>query len=124
VLVVDDEALLRHSLTHSMTQKGAEVAHFASAEEALEAVAKRFFDLCFLDLNLPGMDGLEAIGEIRRLSPKTQIALMTASCLEGEEGVCVQRAADYFLAKPFDLHQAHRIAEEVWGAPSKAGGEQ
>ena len=116
VLVVDDQDLIRQTLAHGMAHSGAEVVGCATAEEALDALATRFFDLCFLDLRLPGMDGLEAMAEIRRRSPRTQIALMTASYLGDQEGP-IRQAADYFLAKPFDLNEAREIAGQVLGLP-------
>ncbi len=108
VLLVDDELLIRYSLAQVLQQEGVVVREAASAEEALEAIEDAFYDLCFLDIKLPGMDGLEAMEAIRRQCPGTKVVLMSAHCPPDQE--CVARA-EGFLEKPFDLQRVREIAD-------------
>lgn len=110
VLLVDDEFLIRYSLAQVLQQDGVVVREAASAEEALEAIADAFYDLCFLDIKLPGMNGLEALQAIRRQCPDTKVVLMSAHCPPDQEQVA---RAEGFLEKPFDLDRVREIAERA-----------
>lgn len=116
ILIVDDEELIRICLKRVLDKTSAVVRCAASAEEALAAFEKSPFDLCFLDVRLPGMDGLQCLLEIRRRFPDTRVAIVTASHLDEEESALVARSADYLLPKPFDLSLIRSIADEVLGA--------
>lgn len=79
IMVVDDEAVARVSLTEVLRLEGYRVATAASGEEALSLLDKRGpFDLIVLDLKMPGMDGLQVTKEVRERSPGTVIILLTA----------------------------------------------
>jgi two-component system response regulator (stage 0 sporulation protein F) len=80
VLVVDDEALIRWSLVQTLDDGGHETAEADNAVSAIKAVlsAPRPFDVVLLDLRLPDAKDLELLSTLRRLSPSTQIILMTA----------------------------------------------
>jgi len=113
VLVLDDEPLIRYSLAHIAAQLGATVRDVGSAEEAVAAAADECFALCFLDVRLPGMSGLEAMATLRRISPNTRIALVTGSHLAGPEAARTHRLADYSLPKPFRLDEVRAIVEDA-----------
>ncbi len=112
VLVVDDEPLIR--LTLSMILKNnAEVKTVATAEEALDEIEAQHYDLCFLDVILPGMTGLDAMKIINELSPKTKVAIMTGSCLDEVMKEQVDDFAYAFIEKPFGLSDIKEVAERV-----------
>ena len=113
VIVVDDEFLIRYTVCQTVIEVGADALDYSNAEEALEAISREFFALCFLDLRLPGMSGLEALKSIRNLSPKTRVVLMTGSMLNNKEEASVRRSADYFLPKPFSLLEVRGIAQDA-----------
>jgi len=80
VLVVDDEALIRWSLVQTLNDSGHETVEADDAVSAVKAVlgAARRFDVVLLDLRLPDSKDLELLSALRRLSPSTQVILMTA----------------------------------------------
>jgi DNA-binding NtrC family response regulator len=102
VLVVDDEPLIRWSLTERLRADGHEVLEAESAAEALEKAASGV-DLVLLDYKLPDEDGLSVLRKIRELDPDTLVIMLTAH--KGVETVVVAMKAGAFdyATKPFDL---------------------
>jgi two-component system, OmpR family, KDP operon response regulator KdpE len=105
VLVVDDEALLRKSLRKSLTASGFFVEEAASGEQALEIVRQHAFDMVLLDINMPGMGGLDACCRIRGLSPQIGIIMVTVNDLEEDKVCALDSGADDYITKPFRLRE-------------------
>ena len=113
ILIVDDEPLIRFVLS-MVFKKNAEIKVVASAEEALAEVKTRFYDLCFLDIILPGMNGLDAMKIINDVSPDTKVAIMTASAVDEIMKEKIDALAYDFIEKPFELSRLQEIAKKVW----------
>jgi DNA-binding response OmpR family regulator len=77
VLVVDGESSLRRVLRASLRNSGFAVEEARTAEEALEVMKEQIFDLALLEINLPGMNGLELCREIRALGQPIGIVMVT-----------------------------------------------
>ena len=77
VLVVDDELRIRNMLAQALKQMGFRATLAASAEAASRELAQRTFDILILDLNLPGMDGMEFLTSIRKRHPDIQVIILT-----------------------------------------------
>jgi two-component system KDP operon response regulator KdpE len=103
ILVVDDEAPLRKVLQTALTARGFSVEEAASAEQAIEVIAQRAFDLVLLDINLPGMGGIEACGRIRTLMPHLGIIMVTVRDAERDMVQALEAGADDYITKPFRL---------------------
>jgi two-component system, OmpR family, KDP operon response regulator KdpE len=103
LLLVDDEPPLRKVLQTSLTARGFTVEESASAEQALEILAQRSFDLVLLDINLPAMGGLEACGRIRTLLPHVGIIMVTVRDAERDMVQALEAGADDYITKPFRL---------------------
>ncbi len=112
VLVVDDEPLILYSLSRFLKKK-AVVKTVASAEEAIEAIEEQHYDLCFLDITLPGMTGLDALKIIKELSPITKVTIMTGNFLDETMTRQIDEAAYAFIAKPFELSQIQEVVNRV-----------
>ncbi|MDW7712258.1 MAG: response regulator [Deferrisomatales bacterium] len=121
VLIVDDEDLVSLGLARVLRRHDRDIRCAKSAEEALEALAECPYGLCFLDVRLPGMSGLEALAHIRERSPHTRIAMMSAGYLSPEDEAAISRQAHYFVGKPFDVSFVRSIAEEAMGPPPTPG---
>src|ERR1700722_13200927 len=77
VLVVEDEDRIRQMLGQALKQMGFEATFAPSAEAAAKAIAQRVFDIMILDLNLPGMNGMEFLESIRSRRCDTQVIILT-----------------------------------------------
>src|SRR4051794_15449762 len=80
VLVVDDEPLIRWSMSETLSDRGYDVVEASDGQSAIAAVSdsSRSFDVVLLDFRLPDSNDLTLLSTLRRLSPATQIILMTA----------------------------------------------
>ena len=112
VLVVDDEPLILHLLSRFLKKK-AVVKTVASAEEAIDEIVAQFYDLCFLDISLPGMTGLDALKIIKELSPTTKVTIMTGNLLDESMIRQIDEAAYAFIEKPFELLHIQEVVDKV-----------
>jgi DNA-binding NtrC family response regulator len=103
ILIVDDEKNLRWSLRIGLEQHGHHVDEATTGEECLDMLRERPRDLVFLDVRLPGRDGMDILQDVRRLYGNTIVVMMSAYGEEGSRSDALQRGAYYFLPKPFEL---------------------
>ena len=105
LLVVEDEALLRHHLYTRLGEHGHVVDAVADAEEALYRVSEYNHDLAIIDLGLPGMDGLELIRQLREQGKQFPILILTAreNWQDKVEGLAA--GADDYVVKPFQFEE-------------------
>jgi two-component system KDP operon response regulator KdpE len=101
VLIVDDEPPLRSVLRTSLSARDFAVEEASSAEQALEIIPQRAFDIVLLDINMPGMGGLEACRRIRALTPHLGIVMVTVRDAEKDIVRALEAGADDYITKPF-----------------------
>jgi len=101
ILVVDDEPPLRRVLHTSLTARGFSVEEAGSAEQALAVIPQGAFDLVLLDINTPGMGGIEACRRIRILMPHLGIVMVTVRDAERDMVQALEAGADDYVTKPF-----------------------
>ncbi len=103
ILVVDDEEPIRRVLTRFLEGKGYEVESAENGEQAL--VAARYFKpaVIMLDINMPGMDGVEALRNLSRLYPGIGVIMVTANTDDERARECLRLGASDYISKPFDL---------------------
>jgi DNA-binding response OmpR family regulator len=101
ILLVDDDALMRRSLAFHLEQAGYKVHTAANAEDALSFVQHTKPDLVMLDIGLPGMDGLDALRELKS-KHNLPVIFLTARRRELDEVVGLELGADDYITKPFD----------------------
>ncbi len=106
VLIVDDEAAVCWALERALTRERYRVSVAASAEDALRLAARDRPDAVLLDVRLPGMDGLTALGRLRELTGDAPVIVVTAFGNLSTAVRAVEGGAFDYLAKPFDLGQA------------------
>ena len=104
ILVVDDEPQIRRVLRSTLSFRGYEISEAKSGEEALELARKLKPDLILLDVNLPGISGIETCKEIRRGS-KTPIIMLTVRSAERDKVVALDAGADDYVTKPFGIEE-------------------
>jgi two-component system, OmpR family, KDP operon response regulator KdpE len=101
VLVVDDEPPLRSVLRTSLSACGFAVEEAGNAEKALEIIPQGAFDIVLLDINMPGMGGLEACRRLRALAPHLGIVMVTVRDAESDIVLALDAGADDYITKPF-----------------------
>ena len=105
LLVVEDEALLRHHLFTRLGEQGHVVDAVADAEEALYRVSEYNHDLAIIDLGLPGMSGLELIRELREQGKQFPILILTARGNWQNKVEGLAAGADDYVVKPFQFEE-------------------
>ncbi|PYM17204.1 MAG: two-component system response regulator [Candidatus Rokuibacteriota bacterium] len=113
ILIADDEDGLRWVLVKALEQAGYDVTAVKDGDSALRAATTEPFDLVFLDIRMPGMDGLTVLARLRGEAPDAQVIIMTAHGTMDTAIQAMQRGAYDYLAKPFDLDEAVLLAERA-----------
>lgn len=104
VLVVEDYLVNQELTKELLEMMGCEVDVADGGQEALDLVAKTQYDLIFMDIQMPKMDGYEATRAIRRLEggkKHTPIVALTANALQGDKEKCLSAGMDDYISKPF-----------------------
>ena len=103
ILIVDDDALMRRSLAFNLEQAGYHTSTAESAEAALSKVRMEKPDLVLLDIGLPGMDGLDAMRQLKQ-QYDLPVIFITARRRELDEALGLELGGDDYVTKPFDLN--------------------
>ncbi len=113
ILIIDDELNIRHTLAIILQRAGYQVTAAASAKEALHNLSKGAYDLVFLDIRMPEVDGMTLLPQIRSLYPDMPVLIVTAhATLETAMQAVRQGARDYLL-KPVDPSKILARVEEI-----------
>ena len=104
ILVVDDEPQIRRVLRSTLSTQGYVIMEAKTGEEALEWMRKERPDLVLLDINMPGMGGIEACREIRRASDMP-IIMLTVRNAERDKVAALDAGADDYVVKPFGIEE-------------------
>lgn len=114
VLVVDDEKVVRDFLVRLLNLQSIEAKSAEDGFAAIEAVKNEKFDLVFLDIRMPKMDGLKAYAELKKIDPGLLAIFMTGYALEGNLLEETKQMGVICLKKPFqDIGQIKQIIENV-----------
>ena len=84
-----------------------------TGKSALQEIASWPYHLCFLDIFLPDIDGVEVLKRIKEISPQTKVVMMTAGVITSKMQEDIENNAYMFIAKPFDLLQVKMLAKRV-----------
>ena len=102
ILIVDDETIVRDSLAAWFRQDGHQVDAAEGGKEALRLVSAGRYDMAFLDIKMPGMDGLELQTRLAAADPELSIVLMTAYASVETAVKAMKNGAYDYIVKPFD----------------------
>ncbi len=105
VLIVDDDPAFRRALRTSLAASGFDVSEARNGEEALIMLRDRAGDIVLLDINMPGMGGIETCRKVRSLSPRIGILMMTVRDAEEDKVRALEAGADDFVTKPYRLRE-------------------
>jgi two-component system response regulator HydG len=113
ILVVDDEESHRIMLRAVLKDEGYEVVEAADGSEAVRAVEQEPFDLVLLDVRMTTMDGIEALTEIRKISPLIPVLIMTAYASVKTAVEALKAGAFDYLTKPLDIEELKILIEKA-----------
>jgi two-component system, OmpR family, KDP operon response regulator KdpE len=103
ILVTDDDPLVRRALRNTLHSFGFEVAEAEDGEHALAKSNEDSFDAVLLDVNMPGMGGVAACRELRRLFPYLQIFILSVRDSDQDKVQAFDAGADDYVVKPFSI---------------------
>ncbi|NWF56204.1 MAG: response regulator [Syntrophaceae bacterium] len=114
VLVVDDEFGVRESLK-MILKSYYEIHTAADGEEALGILKERKFDLITLDLNMPGLSGIETLRELRKIDDEVPVIMITGYGTQKDEKESLKYGARDFICKPFNISQIISVIDRILG---------
>ena len=111
ILIVDDSATVREALNLALSDAGYAVSMAKDGVDALNMVDTGHFDLLMTDLNMPNMNGIQFISEVRKLSHKrfTPIIILSGEAKDQRKEECISAGASGYLQKPFKQTQILKI---------------
>ena len=113
ILVVDDRSGDRVTLMEILSDRGFKVAGAADGDQAIEMVKGSHYDIIFMDIKLPGKDGVATFQEIRRVDPEAKVIFMTGFVLEESVKRAVEEYAYPVASKPLDIENVLSLVEQI-----------
>jgi two-component system KDP operon response regulator KdpE len=114
LLIVEDDTALRRSLHTTLGSLGFDVSEAGNGEDAVTHLRRTSFEAVLLDINMPGMGGIETCRLIRRMSTKLQILMLTVRDDEDDKVEALEAGADDYVTKPFHSRElAARIRTAI-----------
>ncbi|MGE4297994.1 MAG: PAS domain S-box protein [Desulfovibrionaceae bacterium] len=120
ILLAEDNVVAQEFLSHFLTRMGHVVHVIPDGFAAVEAFAASRYDIVFMDVQMPGMDGIEATHRIRALErdrhlPHTPVVALTAYAMKGDRERFLREGMDGFISKPVDLKVVYGVLDQIAG---------
>ncbi len=113
IAVVDDEEIVQKRLRAALEKDGHGVETYSSGEELLREMGESVFDLVFLDVILPGLDGMEVLKRIKQNSPESEVILITGRASISSAVEAVKLGAFHYVSKPLRLEELRNLARQA-----------
>ena len=120
ILVAEDTPTNQILIKSLLKKLGLEVTIAEDGNEALQKVLTSQFDLIFMDIMMPYMNGYEATKEIRKKGIATPIVALTANAMKGDDKKCIEAGCDDYLTKPIDRRELLRMLEKYLSSTSES----
>jgi two-component system response regulator HydG len=120
VLVVDDLKSIRLTLGGILEDEGYNVVLAEDGYKAIEAAKRTPFDLVFMDIKMPGINGVQTFREIKKINPEAVVVMMTAYSVEGLVKQALVEGAYAVVYKPFDIDDIVSVIDSALGCPQPA----
>ncbi|MCL2485589.1 MAG: response regulator, partial [Endomicrobia bacterium] len=118
ILIADDEEGLRFSLASILEIEGHNVLTAENGLQALDLVKNTDFDIAFLDIRMPEMNGVEVFKEIKKINTKTIVVMMTAYAMNDLIREAIKEGAFACISKPFEIEDILNTVKEINTKPS------
>jgi len=113
ILVVDDEEIMRSSLSDWLKDDGYDVLAVEDGFEAIERVKREEWDLAVVDLKMPKIDGLEVLRKLREMRPKLPVIIITAYATIDSAVMAIKEGATDYIVKPFNPEEISRVIAKL-----------
>jgi len=113
ILIVDDDDLFREGLDKVLQNASTEVKAVETGNAAMQEIEASQYHLCFLDLFLPDLNGVEVLNRIKETSPHTKVIAMTAGVVTSHMQEIIEKDAYMFITKPLDLLQIRMLTRRI-----------
>lgn len=113
ILIVDDEPDIVEVLADRLEASGFDVRTVNHARACYAAVAKDAPDLILLDIQMPDIDGMQALGELKKHHPQVPVLMISASTVRDASRQAVQNGAEGFVLKPFEPQELMQKINEI-----------
>ncbi len=113
VMVLDDEPIVCERLSSTLEKHNFEVETFTDPNEAIKRIGEKYFPVLITDLKMKGLDGIEILKRVQKISPGTRVIIITGFATMENAKEALKIGAYDFIAKPFKLSQ---LRDLVWKA--------
>ena len=113
ILIVEDEKVTLRNLEYILKKEGYEVIATTSGTNALKLLQENNFDLVLTDLKLEKVDGIEILEKCKKISPDTEVIIITAYATISSAIESMKKGAFYYLPKPFKLEDVKKLVKEA-----------
>lgn len=113
ILIVDDEEVMRETISDWLNKEGYNTETAITAEEALERFENNEFNIAIVDLKLPGMDGIQLLQKLKEMKREIPVIMITAYASIETAVLSMKKGAYDYLAKPFNLEELSLIIKKI-----------
>ncbi len=121
ILIVDDEEGIRQLFIDVLTPRGYQVAAAASGPEAIACARQQSFDVIFLDIKMPGMNGVEAFAALKEIAPHASYIMITGYAGSDLVDQSLRDGAQLCLSKPFGVADILDLVRSLEGESAAVG---
>jgi len=115
ILVIDDKKVIGDFFNLTMGYYGHHITVVHTLDQALEAVKLNEFDIAFMDMIMPGHDGVEILGQIKIIAPELPVVMMSGYSLDEKREQASKLGAVDCLKKPFEVEDIRRVVRDAIG---------
>ena len=114
VLIIDDDTLLCWVLERRLSLMGVNAVSASTGDEGLNKVRQQTYDLIFVDINLPDINGLELLDKIQELSLHSKLIVITAETNEDYRRDAINKGAFDFIENPFGFSEIKKVVNSIF----------
>lgn len=115
ILVVDDDLIFGKNFAAILKERGYAVELAETGNEAISLLQETFFNVVFLDIRLPDINGTEVYKQIMQINPRTNVIIISAFSLEDVARDLIRERQIQYFSKPFDIDSVIRTVAEISG---------
>jgi DNA-binding NtrC family response regulator len=113
ILILDDEPIVCKRLKPALEKLGYQVDTFTQSVDAMLQVQETVYDVVITDLKMKGVDGMEFLQEVKKVSPKTEVIVITGFATMETAKESFQKGVFDFIAKPFKFSEIQKVVEQA-----------